>query len=122
MLNFLFAHWFDILQTISILFGFYVTIKSLAENTSTLRMKNLLELNNSYQSIWSNVISNPKLHRIFEQANLAQEPIKPEEEFVVLQNIVHLFTTYTAIKLGQLPKPKGMDENVREFFALPRVC
>jgi len=51
--------------------------------------------------------------------DLNKEPISNEEGLFVKMLILHLDTVRQAIKAGMFVKIEGLQQDVREFFALP---
>jgi hypothetical protein len=64
--------------------------------------------------------SQPELSRILDpSANLTEAAVKPEEEVFVIFLILHLSSTYYAMRSGFFQKPEGLRKDIEHFFSLP---
>ena len=62
----------------------------------------------------------PELSRVLnDHPELDKQPLSAQEELFVNMLILHLGTVYRAIKEGMFVKLEGLQNDVREFFALP---
>lgn len=120
LLNWLTAHWFDILQTAGIVGGLVFTGISLRTDTHVQRLQNLFTLTKQHREIWSILYSRNDLARILDaKADLTKSPSTLEERLFVKFLIFHLLDTYRAIQVGLFKTPEGLSEDIRDFFALP---
>ena len=113
-------HWFDLIQTIGVVGGLLFTAKALRDDAKAKRIGNLLNLMQQHRELWSELYEQPELFRILRSdIDLSKEPLKTKEERFVHFLILHLGTTYQAIKAGVLDQPAGLELDIRTFFALP---
>ena len=113
-------NWFALIQTGAVAGGLFLTgIAGLLEARAR-RVGNLIHLTQQHRDLWERMYSQPELARILDpNANLAQVGVTPEEEMFVIFIILHLSTTYYAIRSGFFRKPHGLRKDIERFFSLP---
>jgi hypothetical protein len=113
-------NWFPILQTVLIAgallliaFGFFLEARA-------RRVTNLIQLTQAHRELWERMYLQPDLSRILDPgADLSEESITSQEELFVIFLILHLNSTYYAMRSGFFQKPDGLRKDIERFFSLP---
>lgn len=115
------AHnWFSVLQTGTLsvalfLIGFAIFLEARAR-----RVANLIQLSQQHRELWERLYVQPDLERILDPSpNLENQPLTAQEELFVIFIILHLANTYSAMRSGFFPKPRGLRRDIELFFSLP---
>jgi len=113
-------NWFALLQTVAVTSGFLLVGIAFLLEASARRVQNLIQLTQQHRDLWERMYSQPELTRILDpDANLAKTGVTPEEEMFVVFIILHLSSTYYAIRSGFFQKPHGLRKDIERFFSLP---
>lgn len=113
-------HSFDILQTVSILAGFFTAAFTIRANTRERKIANLFALTNAHREIWSLLYERKELSRVLSKSvNLRTDPVTTEEELFVHTLILHLRAAFKARELGMQFDDGAVAADVREMFVLP---
>jgi hypothetical protein len=113
-------HWFDVLQTASILAGFFTAAYTMRTNTSERKIGNLFALTTSHREIWSKLYEQKELSRVLSPSvNLRQHPVTLEEELFVHILILHVRTAFKARELGMQFDDDAVAADIRQFFNRP---
>ena len=84
------------------------------------RVGNLIRLTEQHRDLWERMYSQPELARILDPgADLARMEVTVQEEMFVIFIILHLSSTYYAIRSGVFQKPHGLRKDIERFFSLP---
>ena len=114
------SHWFELLQTLSIVFGILTAVHSIREDTKERRIGNLFTLTNAHRAIWWKLYEQDELTRILKShVNLVREPVTTHEELFVHSLILHLRAAFKARALGMQFDDDAVSADVRETLALP---
>jgi len=119
MLDFLQQNWFNFIQTIFLLLGFYLAYITYKDDKHSQQLNHLLSLNRNHQKIWNEVAQNTKLLKSLNRKPTKKKPITTDEYYFVRQLVFHLYTTYSAIQLGQMEFNKGIENDIRDYFSRP---
>ena len=116
-----FSHnWFAIVQTVAIAAGLLLVGTGLLLEARARRVQNLIQLTQQHRDLWERMYSQPELTRILDpDADLAKTGVTAEEEMFVVFIILHLSSTYYAIRSGFFQKPHGLRKDIESFFSLP---
>ena len=117
------AHWFELLQTASILVGVFTAVHSIRADTKERRIENLFTLTNAHREIWSKLYEREELSRVLvPKVNLQFEPISHEEELFIHILILHLRAAFKARDLGMQFDDDAVGADIRQFFTrtIPR--
>jgi hypothetical protein len=113
-------HWFDLLQTVSIVAGFVFTAHTIRKDSEARKIANMIALSQQHQAIWKELYERPELSRIIdERVALDTKQLSHEERLFVTSLILHLSVVYRAMKAKMFVTVDGMKEDVKEFFSLP---
>jgi len=114
------GHWFDFLQTASILVGFFTTAYTIRTNTRERKIANLFALTTAHRDIWSRLHEQRELSRVLSpSANLQSNPVTLEEELFVHILILHVRTAFKARELGMQFDDDAVAADIRQFFNRP---
>jgi hypothetical protein len=114
------TNWFDLLQTLGIVGGLFLTTWTIHLNTKVQRATNLLQLTQQHRELWMTLFTNPELSRVLrDDLDLNRQPPTDDETRFVTMLILHLNGAYQTIKADVLKKPEGLTADIRGFFALP---
>ena len=114
------VHWFDLLQTISLLVGLFATAHSIREGTRSLKVQNALALTSAHRDIWKMLHDHPQLQRVLRHdVNFRKHPPTVEEEIFVQMLILHLRTAIRARKADLEFGEENIQKDIRQFFSLP---
>jgi len=113
-------NWFTLAQTGAVAAGlFLIGVASLLEARAR-RVGNLIQLTEQHRDLWERMYSQPELARILDpEADLARMGVTAAEEMFVVFIILHLSSTYYAIRSGFFQKPHGLRKDIERFFSLP---
>ncbi|MEI6786308.1 MAG: hypothetical protein WCQ21_35965 [Verrucomicrobiota bacterium] len=113
-------NWFALVQTAILAAGlFLIGVASLLEARAR-RVGNLIRLTEQHRDLWERMYSQPELARILDPgADLARMEVTVQEEMFVIFIILHLSSTYYAIRSGVFQKPHGLRKDIERFFSLP---
>jgi hypothetical protein len=118
--NALANNWLSIFQTgvitgAVVFLGIAVWLEARAR-----RVRNLIELTERHRDLWERMDERPELARILEaDVNLSRNPVTPAEKNFVVFVLLHLSSTYYALRAGLFPKLHGLSKDVGLFFSLP---
>jgi hypothetical protein len=117
---FLQSNWFDLVQTVFIVGGFWIATVSLRSETQGRKIGNLLEIVKGHREVWMAIVEKPELARVFDKVvDLKAKPITPEEDRIVRLSIIHIFSAYESSKhalRGYLP---GIGSDVADYLSRP---
>ena len=114
------ANWFALVLTGSLLSGLVLLSVAIFWDGRARRVANLIRLTEQHRNLWERLYCEPQVARILDpRANISKKPITGEEEMFVIFIILHLNTTYQAIRSGFFQKPRGLRKDVQNFFSLP---
>ncbi len=114
------GHWLDILQTASILVGFFTAAYTIWTNTKERKIGNLFALTTAHREIWSRLHEQKELSRVLSPSvNLRVEPVTLEEELFVHTLILHVRTAFKARELGMQFDDDAVAADIRQFFNRP---
>ena len=111
-------HWFDALQTVGIIGTLSLSAYATWKDVQARRIGNSIAINGQYRTIWKDIYEYPHLARVLEK-DADVKDISTGEELFVTTLISHLSTVFRAMKHGEFVKLEGLQNDVREFFALP---
>jgi hypothetical protein len=113
-------NWFALLQSAGIIGSLLFTGITLRDDVRSRRVGNLIAITGQHREIWGYLYSRPELTRVLDATtDLKRVPISEEEELFVTLLILHLNSSYQAMKSGMLVKPEGLHRDIRTFFSLP---
>lgn len=74
----------------------------------------------AHRDIWSQLHQRPELARVLEAGvDLERAPVTNPEAVFVTFLLLHLSSTYRAIRLGMFSTRQALDRDIRWFLALP---
>ena len=113
-------NWFALVQTVAVTSGFLLVGIAFLLEARARRVQNLIQLTQQHRELWERMYSQPELTRILDpDADLAKTGVTAEEEMFVVFIILHLSSTYYAIRSGFFQKPHGLRKDIERFFSLP---
>ncbi len=114
------GHWFDILQTGSILAGFFTAAYTMRTNTRERKIGNLFALTTAHREIWSRLYEQKELCRLLlPLVNLRSEPVTLEEELFVHTLILHVRTAFKAREYGMQFDDDAVAADIGQMFNRP---
>ena len=120
ILGWIAGHWFEILQTGSILSGFFTAAYTLRTNTQERKIGNLFALTTAHREIWSRLHDQKELSRVLSpSANLRNKPVTFEEELFVHSLILHVRAAFKARELGMQFDDDAVAADIGQFFNRP---
>jgi hypothetical protein len=109
-----------VLQTASVAGSLLLIALAVFLEARARRVGNLIQLTQAHRDLWERMYSQPDLSRILDpSADLAEEGVTPQEELFVIFLILHLSSTYYAMRSGFFQKPDGLRKDIERFFSLP---
>lgn len=113
-------NWFPLVQTASVAAALFVVALAFFLEARARRVGNLIQLTQAHRDLWERMYSQPELSRILDpKADPTTMPVTPEEEVFVVFLILHLSSTYYAMRSGLFPKFRGLRKDIERFFSLP---
>lgn len=112
--------WFAFVQTIAIAGGFFLMGISVCLEARARRAGNLIQLTQQHRDLWERMYLDPQLSRILDpRADLLRKPVTASEEMFAVFLILHLSSTFYAMRAGFFRKPRGLRKDIEGFFSLP---
>lgn len=113
-------NWFELIQSAVLAGALTLIAVSLFLEGRARRVGNLIQLTQAHRNLWERMYSQPELSRILDpSADPTRGAVTPEEELFVIFLILHLSSTYYAMRSGFFPKPGGLRKDIERFFSLP---
>ena len=113
-------NWFALAQTVAVAAGPLLVGIAFLFEARARRVQNLIQLTQQHRDLWERMCSQPELARILDLgADLAKKEVTAQEEIFVIFIILHLSSTYYAIRSGFFRKPHGLRKDIERFFSLP---
>jgi hypothetical protein len=89
-------------------------------DTRVRRTEVVLRLTEAHRDIWEKLVEQPSLARVLDpEASLREAPPSPAERRFVQLVLLHLATVRQAVNERTYDASPGMDEDIRQFLALP---
>ena len=118
--NWIGHHWFLLLQTSGIVVALFVVALASFFEARARRVGNLIQLTQAHRDLWERMYSQPELSRILDpKADLTTISVTPEEEVFVIFLILHLNSTYYAMRSEFFQQFGGLGKDIERFFSLP---
>jgi hypothetical protein len=115
-LNWVGIHWFELLQSSTILFAAYTIHK----DAEARRVGNGIAITAQFRNMMSEVFDHPELLRVDDaNANLQVNPISETEAVYAGMRINHLSMVYQAIRRGEFIKLEGLRADTKVLMSLP---
>ena len=84
------------------------------------RVANLIQLTQQHRDLWERMYLEPELSHILDSnADPEEREVTAHEEYFVIFIILHLSSTFYAIRSGFFRKPQGLRNDIARFFSLP---
>jgi hypothetical protein len=113
-------NWSTLVQTVAVAAGLLLVGIALLLEARARRVQNLIQLTQQHRELWERMYSQPELTRILDpDADLTKTAVTAEEEMFVVFIILHLSSTYYAMRSGFFQKPHGLRKDIERFFSLP---
>jgi hypothetical protein len=113
-------NWFNLFSSLGIIGGLWFTAVSLRSETKTRRIANLLTITANYREIWKELFHCPELARVIDpKANLAKQPVTPQEELFVGQVISHINSVFYATNDDLVIEWENWRRDIAQFLSLP---
>jgi hypothetical protein len=113
-------NWFALVQTAAVAGGLLLTGVALLLEARARRVGNLIQLTQQHRDLWERMYSDPDLARILDPtADIDATGMTAQEEMFVVFIILHLSSTYYAMRSGFFQKPHGLRKDIERFFSLP---
>lgn len=114
------GHWFDLLQTTSIVVGLFATVDTIRADTKERKIDNLFALTSAHRELWMKLYDKPLLARVLsDNVNMKKEPPSLEEELFVHLLILNLRASFKARLAGMEFDDDAVAADIRQFFAHP---
>src|SRR6185436_18920319 len=113
-------NWLALVQTAAVAGGLLLTGIAILLDARARRAGNLIQLTQQHRDLWERMYAQPELARILDPAaDLAKKEVTAEEEIFVIFLILHLSSTFSAIRVGFFQRPHGLRKDIELFFSLP---
>ena len=120
VLHWLEEHFTVVLNGLGVIGGLLFTGFALRGESKARRMANLLTLTEHHRDLWTRLHDRPELSRVLSDTpDLQTRPVTEEEDMFVNLLIVHLNSTFLAIREGALLRPEHLKEAVRWLYSRP---
>jgi len=110
----------DLIQSIGIVAGLLISAETTRRDVRAQQTTALFTLTEQHRELWSEVLVNPALVRVL-RSDIdvkVNQPTEREKIFVTLL-ILHLDSTYKAIKAGLFKEPSSLSLDINNFLSLP---
>jgi len=113
-------NWFALIQSGTLSAGLLLIGVALLFEARARRIANLIQLTQQHRDLWERMYSQPELARIFDpNADPGETAVTPQEETFVIFIILHLSSTYYAMRSGFFQKIHGLRKDIAHIFSLP---
>jgi len=113
-------NWFALVRDGAVAAALLVIGIAILLEARARRVGNLIQLTQQHRDLWERMYSEPELARILDPgANLAKTEVTAQEEVFVIFIILHLSSTFYAMRSGFFQKPHGLRKDIVRFFSLP---
>ena len=113
-------HWFDLLQTTSMVWGLFAAAHAFHADTKERKIQNLFTLTSAHRELWTHFLDRPNLHRIYSlDLDLENAPPTMAERRFVGLIILHVRTAFKARRAGMEFADDAMEADLRQFFGRP---
>lgn len=113
-------NWFALVQTGMLGAGLLLIGIALLLEARARRVANLIQLTQQHRDLWERMYVQPELARILDPgADPAGTAVTTQEETFVIFIILHLSSTFYAMRSGFFKKPHGLHKDIERFFSLP---
>jgi len=113
-------NWLALLQTGTVAGGLLLVGFAILLDSRARRVGNLIQLTQQHRDLWERLYTQPELAHILDPAaDPAQTPVTAEEELFVIFLILHLSSTYYAMRVGFFQKLRGLRKDIEQLFSLP---
>ena len=120
IIGWLSERWFSLLETASILVGFFTATHTIRTDTMERKIANLFALTTAHREIWSRLYEDKELSRVLsESVNLQRDPMTAEEELFIHTLILHLRSAFKAREFGMQFDDDAVAADIRQFFNRP---
>ena len=114
------AHWFELLQSIGIVFGLLFTAFALRADERVKRVQTLFTITEHHRDLWTQLYSRPELARVgAAEPDLEKHPVTTDEELFINLLILHTFAAYRAALAKIYVSPQNLSHDIGGFFSLP---
>src|ERR1035438_5223956 len=114
------AHWFELLQSIGIVFGLLFTAFALRADERLKRVQTLFTVTEHHRDLWTQLYSRPGLARVLElNPNLEKKPITIEERLFVNLLVLHIVAAFRAAESETYTRPEHLTYYVGEILSRP---
>jgi len=118
--NWIGHNWFALAQTGAVASGLLLVSIAFFLDSRARRVANLIQLTQEHRDLWERMYLQPDLARILDpDAELVNMAVTPAEEMFVVFIILHLSSTYYAMRSDFFQKPQGLRKDIAQFFSLP---
>lgn len=118
--NWIAGNWVDLLQSAAIVANLFMALWVMRREAHSRRAANIIRLTEQHRDLWKELFARPSLSRVLKaKADLARNPLTDDESVFVSLLILHLNSTYVAIKAGVIKRPDGLAPDIQGFFSLP---
>ena len=102
-------NWIAVLNAVGVVGGLFFTAFSVRSQTKTRRIANLLTITANHREIWAELYTRPGLARVLDPSvDVAEKPVRQDEEIFVIFVILHVYTVYQTMKDGLFVKPRTL--------------
>lgn len=113
-------NWFALIQSGTLSAGLLLIGVALLFEARARRVANLIQLTQQHRDLWERMYVEPDLARILDTgARPEKTGVTAREEYFVIFIILHLSSTFYAIRSGFFRKPQGLRTDIARFFSLP---
>jgi hypothetical protein len=114
------GEWFELLQSVSIVFSLLAAAHTMRQEGKERRIENVLALTAAHREIWSQIVENPKLGRILDPAaDVQKTPPTVQERLLVQMVVLHVRAAFKASRLRLNFNDEDVAKDLRDFFSLP---
>jgi len=113
-------HWFDLLQTTSIVVGLLATAHTIRADTKERKIQNLFTLTAAHRELWTQFLERPDLARVYAtHVDLEKAPPTMAERRFVGFMVLHVRTAFKARRAGMEFNDDAVAADLRQFFSRP---
>jgi hypothetical protein len=112
--------WFQVIQTVFIVAGFFLAAVSLWRNTRALQVSNYMNLVKYNREIWQLAMKNENLQEVLSPHDALWTKKTSFEQKQFLKFVfLHLSSSYHLLKTGNVIESEGLSDDIKEFLQLP---
>ena len=113
-------NWFNLVQTIGIVFSLLFSGYAYVLALKSQRVTNTFQVMQYHREIWSSLFDHPELERVLDNSPAFEaKPLTEAERLFVTLLVLHLGSVHRAMNHNAIERIEGLELDIYQFFRLP---